>query len=158
MDTHTRYDKHQSFNREDWQLRDLGAGDTHSVVGSRGTVVHCLSGRLWVTQEGDPRDYVVPAGAHFCASGHGRIVAGAVADNTRIAVYRLAAQSLPQGPRNAVRFDAAFLEALQENARQERSRMIAAMLREAWRRLKRGWRRFLQSDSHAPTLRMREGG
>lgn len=152
MSTRLQYDK------QGRQLRDLAAGDIHAVIGSRGTVVRCLSGRLWVTQEGDARDYVVPAGARFCAGGSGHIIAGAVSDDTRIAVYRVAPQPETDWSRNAVRIDADFVEAVQESARRERSRQLAVLLRRGWRGVQRAWRHFLHARSHGPTLRMREGG
>lgn len=158
MDTQIRYDKHEFNTRQGGQLRDLGAGDTHWVIGSRGTVVRCVTGRLWVTQEGDPRDYVVPAGARFCAGGSGRIVASAVAEHTSIAVYRITPQPLPYWSRNAVRIDAEFAESIHDAARQARSRMMLALLRDAWHYLQHGWKRFLQSGNPTPTLRTREGG
>lgn len=152
MNTRIDYDK------QGRQLRDLAAGDVHTLTGSRGTVVRCLRGRLWVTQEGDARDYVVPAGARFCAGGKGRIVASAVADDTQIAVYRVAPLPATDWSRNAVRIDAEFIESLREAARQERSRQLAALVRRAWRSVQRAWRYLLCSCSHGPTLRMREGG
>ena len=32
------------------------------VVDAKGTLVQCLGGTLWLTQEGDPRDIVLQAG------------------------------------------------------------------------------------------------
>lgn len=152
MNTRIQYDK------QGRQVRDLAAGEVHSVIGSRGTVVRCLSGQLWVTQEGDTRDYVVPAGTRFCAGGNGHIVASAVADGTRIVVERAAPQPAALWTYNAVRIDADFVAAVEEAARRERSRQVALLLRRAWRGLQRAWQRFLHACNHGPTLRMREGG
>ena len=35
----------------------------------------CLSGELWVTHEGDSRDYIVPRGYRYCSSEDSLIVA-----------------------------------------------------------------------------------
>jgi hypothetical protein len=37
--------------------------------------VCCLSGELWVTHEGDSRDYIVPRGYRYCSSEDSLIVA-----------------------------------------------------------------------------------
>jgi hypothetical protein len=129
------------------QLRDLAAGETHSIAGRRGIVVRCLAGRLWVTQEGDRQDHIVPAGAFYCSAGKGRIVVNADADGTRIAVYRV--QPVPAGEwsRNAVRFDADFVESVHRAARQESARHFATLVCGAWRYMQRAWRRLVRPRS-----------
>jgi hypothetical protein len=129
------------------QLRDLAAGDTHSITGRRGIVVRCLAGRVWVTQEGDWQDHIVPAGAIYCSAGKGRIVVNADADDTRIAVYRV--QPVPAGEwsRNAVRFDADFAGTVHRAARQERARYFAILVCAAWRCVQRAWQRLVRPRS-----------
>jgi hypothetical protein len=129
------------------QLRDLAAGDTYSITGRRGIVVRCLAGRVWVTQEGDWQDHIVPAGAIYCSAGKGRIVVNADANETRIAVYRV--QPLPAGQwsRNAVCFDADFAGSVHRAARQERARYFAILVCGAWRCVQRAWRRLVRPRS-----------
>jgi hypothetical protein len=45
----------------------------------------CRSGRIWLTQSGDSRDFLLRAGESFNAAQHGRIVLWALAE-TRIEV------------------------------------------------------------------------
>lgn len=40
----------------------LRRGAVHRIEDGRGLAVQCLSGRLWLTQEGDPRDIVLEPG------------------------------------------------------------------------------------------------
>jgi hypothetical protein len=55
------------------------AGDRAvSVNVEVGATIQCVSGRLWLTQEGDARDYSVPAGVTFCADRSGRAVLSAI--------------------------------------------------------------------------------
>ena len=134
------------------QLYDLNAGVPYSIIGRRGTVMRCLTGRLWVTQEGDAQDYVVPPCACYCSSGDGRIVISAAAENTRIAVYHLAPLSATVWPRNVVRVDADFIALMHEVARQERARLLSALMTQVWRHVQRAWRRLMQSRRHNQVL------
>ena len=44
----------------------------------RGDVISCLSGTLWITQEGDLKDYVVEAGRNFWVTKSGSVVVQAL--------------------------------------------------------------------------------
>lgn len=136
MDTPTHHDKHGR------QLHAMAAGDTRSVIASRGTVVRCLSGLIWVTQEGDPLDHMVPAGARYCSGSAGLIVASAIKDDTQIAVYRVYPVPEADWTRNVVRVDAGFTERLRRQARQEMAHWFAAMVTGVARGLRQAWRRL----------------
>ncbi|MBX3652322.1 MAG: DUF2917 domain-containing protein [Burkholderiales bacterium] len=136
MDTQMQHDKHGR------QLHVMAAGDTRSVMAGRGTVVRCLSGLIWVTQEGDPLDHMVPAGARYCSGGAGLIVASAIKDDTRIAIYRVYPVPAEDWTRNVVRVDPGFTERLRREARREMARWFAAMVTGIARRLRRAWQRF----------------
>ena len=52
----------------DYVLREnvrLERGGFVRIRGASGTRVHVHSGGVWITEEGDPRDYFVPAGGRF---------------------------------------------------------------------------------------------
>lgn len=123
------------------QLRDLAAGDTLSVAGSRGTVIKTLQGRVWVTQEGDPQDYVVPAYGRFNAAREGLIVVSALADATQVAIYRVEPEPPGDWRRSAVRLDPGFAEAARRAARKEMSQWMARVVSGGWQRLQRLWSR-----------------
>lgn len=123
------------------QLRDLASGDTFSIVGVRGSVIRTLQGRVWITQEGDPQDYVVPAHGRFCAAREGLIVVSALADATQIAVYRTEPEPPGDWRRNAVRLDPAFAEAAHRAARKEMAQWFARLASAGWRALRRLWLR-----------------
>jgi hypothetical protein len=44
----------------------------------RGDVISCLNGTLWITQEGDLKDYVVEAGQNFWVTRSGTLVVQAL--------------------------------------------------------------------------------
>jgi hypothetical protein len=50
-----------------------------SVEGDRrGDVISCLSGSLWITQQGDLKDYILEAGKNFWVTKPGTIVVQAL--------------------------------------------------------------------------------
>jgi hypothetical protein len=56
----------------------LEAGEMLCLDGERqGMQVHCLEGRLWVTQQGDSRDHLLGGGGSYLSRCRGRIVATA---------------------------------------------------------------------------------
>lgn len=56
---------------------------TWSIEGNRhGDVISCKSGILWITQEGDFKDYVIEAGRSFWVTRPGTIIVQAL-DNSQ---------------------------------------------------------------------------
>jgi hypothetical protein len=47
----------------------------------RGDVISCVSGTLWITQEGDLKDYIVEAGRKFWVTKPGTIIVQALDDS-----------------------------------------------------------------------------
>lgn len=53
-----------------------------SIEGDRrGDVIRCLNGTLWITQEGDLKDYIVEAGRDFWVTRPGTVVVQALQDS-----------------------------------------------------------------------------
>jgi hypothetical protein len=68
-------------NQKSAQLheRSLGAQEVERLAGiDRGDAILVTQGILWVTQEGDPQDYVLSAGERFVANRHGAVVVEAL--------------------------------------------------------------------------------
>jgi hypothetical protein len=61
----------------------------------RGAAIRCVGGKVWLTQEGDARDYVVPAGTTFCTDRAGRIVATALDTTSAVIVCKAQAHCMP---------------------------------------------------------------
>ena len=51
----------------------LGNGHV-SIAATPGLVIRVRKGQVWITQSGDPQDYVVGAGERFVADRSGRVV------------------------------------------------------------------------------------
>ncbi len=144
MDTRISYDK------QGRQLRNLAAGDTASVIGRSGSVVRVLQGRTWITQEGDARDYVVPAGVSFCAARNGHIVVSAVADDTCIAIYHVRPLPAVDWAHNRVRIDPGFVLIARREAQREMAQYVADLVSRLWRHIRRAWMHRAVLRRHAP--------
>lgn len=139
-------------NKSAPEYLNLAAGKAVTVRVSRGTVVRSLQGRVWVTQDGDERDHIVPPGACYCAGNRGRIVVSAVDGHSRIAVYRDCSQLAGIRSNNEVRDDAVFTDTLENAARQAMAETTAALARSAWHYVQCVWRRLVRSLSSGVML------
>jgi hypothetical protein len=75
---------------------------------ARGVSISCLEGDLWITQQGDSRDYMIGPGERFVVDAPGRVVvsslhqaeiamAGRGRSFLRLPLWR--ARLMPRGPR-----------------------------------------------------------
>ncbi|HKX94943.1 MAG TPA: DUF2917 domain-containing protein [Methylibium sp.] len=62
---------------------------TLTLADRAGDRIDCLRGRLWITQDGDPRDIVLDAGASFELDRPGLAIVSALAD-ARLRLHRAA--------------------------------------------------------------------
>ncbi len=58
----------------------LPRGHLHRVDNGRGTLLQCLGGTLWLTQQGDPRDIVLEAGEEAVIDRDGTSIVSALSD------------------------------------------------------------------------------
>jgi hypothetical protein len=70
-----------------WLLH-LETQSPHSFRPSGNVAICCLSGELWITQEGDPVDYVVPRGHCFGSKKPGLLVVGSTNGPGTALIYR----------------------------------------------------------------------
>ncbi len=56
--------------------------ELHLIRDGQGRQVQCLTGRLWITQEGDPRDIVLDAGEGYTIEQSGLTVVCALREAT----------------------------------------------------------------------------
>lgn len=120
-------------------LHRLAAGATVALAGRRGSVVRVLQGRTWITQEGDARDHVVPAGMRFCIAHSGHVVVSAVLDDTIVALYRVQPSPAAEWSRNRICFAPDFALTARREAQREMARQLAALLSRLWRRIRSAW-------------------
>jgi hypothetical protein len=74
---------------------EITSNQALSVDVAPGTAIQCVSGRLWLTQEGDARDHCIPAGVTFCADRSGRAVLTAIDGPSIVMVRERAAGYVP---------------------------------------------------------------
>jgi hypothetical protein len=58
----------------------LGAGETISIIDGKGARVAVASGRVWITQEHDPRDVLLSTGQSFELDRDGTAIVEALVD------------------------------------------------------------------------------
>jgi hypothetical protein len=66
---------------------EIAPRDARSLHVTVGTAIQAVSGRIWLTQEGDSRDYSIPAGVTFCVDRGGRAVLSAI-DGASVVIVR----------------------------------------------------------------------
>jgi DUF2917 family protein len=66
----------------------IGADRAVSVMIEPGAAIQCVNGTVWLTQEGDTRDYCIPAGVTFCADRLGQAVLSAIDAPALVVVHR----------------------------------------------------------------------
>ncbi len=81
--------------------RPLIRGQVRRVGGGIGRRVECLSGSLWVTQDGDLRDIVIDAGSGFSFDRPGLALLSALADSRYVLCDDCARESYCSGPSSA---------------------------------------------------------
>lgn len=111
-------------------LLQLGQNEPMPVRARRGTVVCCLSGELWVTHEGDSRDYIVPRGHRYCSSEDRLIVANSLDGPSTALVYWTDPERWPEFATNGVHAD---LESTERLVRKAQKLRFNAMNQFAWK-------------------------
>ena len=61
--------------------RSLAKGRTDRVARAGGRRVECLSGSIWITEDGDPRDNVLAPGEAYVLERRGDALLSALADS-----------------------------------------------------------------------------
>jgi hypothetical protein len=124
---------------------DLAADQVISIAGRRGTTIHCVHGKIWLTREGDSRDYLLPRGVSFVAAGDGLIVINGQADLNAVVIGHTALRQAGGAAHQALRYGAHLFSELEREARCARSAHMARLFRA-------GVRALVRCGSRAATL------
>ena len=144
-------DNRSALDKRIAQAHDLPAGAILSAPGQRGTVIRCLRGQIWLTQEGDAQDYFLAQNTRLQVSGRGPLVINALVDDTKIAIEHWDPRPRADWARNAVWLDSGFAEAAQRRAHRERAHLLAELTSRGWHRTLRALRSI---GEHASRLLM----
>jgi len=101
---------------------EIAADAAVSVQVSIGTTIRCLRGKVWLTQEGDSRDYTFPQGTTFCIDRPGQAVLTSIDGSSVVVVGKAGSMALP----GTVRIDS--IEALTRAAREAQAAYIRYVL------------------------------
>jgi hypothetical protein len=112
--------------RFDGGERRIAEGDAASFDVRAGAAIRCVAGKLWLTQEGDVRDYVVPAGTTFCTDRSGRVVVSAIDGASAVPVFERAPAHCVPG---SVAIDS--IERFTDAARKAQGQYVAALFSKA---------------------------
>lgn len=116
----------------------LNANQVVTIQARHGTSILCVHGQVWITQEGDSRDYIVPRGLRYVAPGPGKIVINGAADHSRIEVGHASAR---RGIRTQqpLQINWQCFAHIDSAARRARSVFIASAFDALTARIKRAW-------------------
>jgi len=131
---------------------ELGPDQTVSVPSVIGTTLVCLKGPLWLTQEGEWRDYILVDGMRFVSGAPGKIVVSALDTAGQALVY----VPLP-GARSdlspGLHIDGEAIERAVQRARVARSQEVGRLLEQFFSVVARGIRRLFRGRrNHGPRL------
>lgn len=107
---------------------DLDANQVIPIQSRHGTSILCVHGQVWVTQEGDLRDYILPRGLRFVAPGPGPIVVNGTAEHSRIMVDHLPSARRGVWARQPLQIDSQCFAQIESEARRARSTYFATIL------------------------------
>jgi hypothetical protein len=131
---------------------DLGANDVITLPGGRGTLIGCVRGQVWVTREGDSRDYIVPRGLLFVAADAGRIVVNGTMDHNTVEVGCVALARAGALTHQVLQVDGRFFTRIEAEARRARGEHLAALAAAGIAIGRRAWRRVLGWLAGAMTI------
>ncbi|MFM9971720.1 MAG: hypothetical protein ACKVQK_25350 [Burkholderiales bacterium] len=118
----------------------LEANTSQSFLSFGSIVVSCLSGELWVTHEGEIRDFIFPRGYRYCSRQGGLVVASSV-HGASIALICLTDHALPREfSKGGVVPDTGIIAHIETRARHIRHRETAFLVRKWVRAMRRAWR------------------
>lgn len=76
--------------------RTLAKGQTFGTPSAFGSSIECLTGKLWITHDGDPKDIVLEAGQRYSVDRRSKMLVHALSDS--VFRQRGASQSALDGP------------------------------------------------------------
>lgn len=132
---------------------DIDADQAISVQVTYGTLVHCAHGRVWLTQQCDPRDHCFAAGLTFCVDKPGRAVISALDGPCVIVVRKPAPRAATAYLPGTLRIES--LERLTFAARHARSEHVRESIDRVFRWPLKGLGRLRQAVRTAWRCAMR---
>lgn len=120
---------------------ELRPDEAAPVPAAEGTTVVCLKGPLWLTQEGEWRDFILIEGMRFVSGSAGRIVVSAL-DTAGQAIVRVPLPGSAERPRPGVHIDAEVIRRAAQKAGHARAAEIPGVFRGLASRLVNAAQRF----------------
>jgi hypothetical protein len=118
---------------------EIAANEAVSVKVTLGAAIQCARGTVWITQNGDLRDYCILAGTTFCADRGGRVVLTALDGASVVLVSEAGARSAGYVP-GAVTIDS--MDRITRDARAARAKAVASLVGTAFAWLSTAFKRL----------------
>ena len=119
---------------------ELAPDKAVSVAAERGTVVRGLRGRIWLTQEGHSRDYILVPGMSYVSLDRGKIVVNSQDAASAVSIGRIELAS-GTGPCTArLELDSTVFARIERDARRAQAAEMGRWMAALGSALMRGWR------------------
>jgi len=119
------------------------------VDASPGTIVRCLEGTIWLTQEGLFSDCILIAGTRFVSASSGKIVLSSVDGAGAARIYTQGCSGRHDYLGSGLQLDSGVIARIEREARRARGREILLLLRKLGAFIASAWhalaRRFSQA-------------
>lgn len=119
---------------------ELRQNESVSVAAARGTIVRCTQGRLWLTQEGHWRDYVLIAGTGYLSPDDGKIVLNSPDGPSTASISRTDRILIDDIHAVHLQFDADSIEQMEREARRVQAAEIFRWTQSLVEVLSKAWR------------------
>jgi len=139
-------------NKSSFADRVLRADEILTLPGRGIVLLHCLDGQVWITEEGDVEDYVVPECAAWRSRGHGPIVVSGIAPSSRIRIANADAAAFDV-MKPGVSIGADCAERLRRAAQREAASAVGHWLARGWRALAEMLKRIPAVAGSSATVR-----
>jgi hypothetical protein len=124
---------------------ELGSRQAMAVEARPGTIVRCLEGTIWLTQEGLFSDTILIPGTRFVADTHGKIVLNALDGSGTAQVYVPGCGATAHAG-SGLQVDAGVIERVERAARRARAREIARLARKLGTYAAAAWHSLTRRD------------
>ena len=119
---------------------ELAPNKAASVAAEPGTVVRALRGRIWLTQEGHWRDYVLVPGMSYMSLDRGKIVLNSQDAASAAGIGRIEFDPGASQCTTRLELDSTVLARIEREARRARAAEIRRWITAVGSALIRGWR------------------
>jgi len=122
-----------------------------SIEAAPGSIVRCLEGTIWLTQEAVPHDYILIPGMRFVSESDGKIVLTSFDGAAVAQVYAPGCGADPARVGFGLQLDPGVVARVEREARRARQREIGRLARKLGDLVALAWQSLARRFRHAAT-------